>query len=57
MQVTNLGGPDMKRDDKEQSYIESDEERERGHEDTRHKNFECEKKTDLGCDPGVDVAG
>ena len=47
----------MKRDDKEQSYIESDEERERGHEDTRHKNFECENKTNLGCDPGIDVAG
>jgi hypothetical protein len=51
------GGPDMKRNDKEQSYIESDEEREQGHEDTRYKNFECENKTNLGCDPGVDVAG
>jgi hypothetical protein len=43
---------------KEESYVESDEERERGHEDTRHHNFECEKPDpNLGCDPGVDVAG
>jgi hypothetical protein len=47
----------MERNDKEQSYIESDEEREHGHEDTRYKNFECENKTNLGCDPGIDVAG
>jgi hypothetical protein len=40
-----------------QSYIESDEERDKGHVDTRHKNFECENKTNLGCDPGIDVAG
>jgi hypothetical protein len=52
-----LGGFDMERNDKEQSYIESDEEREHGHEDTRYKNFECENKTNLGCDPGIDVAG
>jgi hypothetical protein len=38
--------------------------REHGHQDTRYKNFECEKnKTNLGCDNalgcnlGVDVAG
>jgi hypothetical protein len=43
--------------DKEQSYVESEEERERGHVDTRHKNFECENKTSIGCDPGIDVAG
>lgn len=42
---------------REQSYIESEEERERGHVDTRYKNFECENKTNLGCDPGIDVAG
>jgi len=43
---------------KEESYIESDEERDRGHVDTRHYNFECEKPDpNLGCDPGVDVAG
>jgi hypothetical protein len=51
------GGLDMERNDKEQSYIESDEEREHGHEDTRYKNFECENKTNLGCNLGVDVAG
>jgi len=39
------------------NYIESEEERNRGHVDTRHKNFECEKKSPLGCDPGIDVAG
>ena len=43
--------------DKEHNYIESDEERESGHDDTRHKNFECEEQTRLGCDPGIDVAG
>lgn len=43
---------------KEDNYIESDNEREEGHEDTRQKNFECEKPDkNLGCDPGVDVAG
>lgn len=44
--------------DKEQSYVESEKEREKGHTDTRHKNFECEKPDkNLGCDPGIDVAG
>ena len=29
-----------------------------GHIDTREKNFECEDKDEnLGCDPGIDVAG
>lgn len=42
----------------EQSYIESDWEREKGHTDTRSFNFECENKDEhLGCDPGIDVAG
>ena len=40
-----------------QNHIESDTERERGHTDTRWKNFECENKANLGCDPGIDVAG
>jgi len=45
-------------DHKTEDYIESDKERERGHEDTRAANFECEKKDpNLGCDPGIDVAG
>ena len=47
----------MKFTDKEHNYIESDEERESGHEDTRHKNFECENKSRLGCNLGIDVAG
>ncbi len=42
----------------EQSYVESDREREQGHVDTRHKNFECEKPDkNLGCNLGIDVAG
>jgi len=47
----------MRFTEKEQNDIESDEEREVGHEDTRYKNFECEKKSRLGCDLGIDVAG
>ena len=50
-------GANMEFTDKEHNYIESDEERESGHDDTRHKNFECEDQTRLGCDPGIDVAG
>jgi hypothetical protein len=46
-----------KSENREDNYIESDEERNRGHLDTRSKNFECENKTNLGCDPGIDVAG
>ena len=43
---------------KTENYIESDNERNEGHEDTRHKNFECENPDkNLGCDPGIDVAG
>ncbi|MBU3951808.1 MAG: hypothetical protein KKF12_05015 [Proteobacteria bacterium] len=39
------------------NYIESDEEREIGHVDTRQSNFECETVDSIGCDTGVDVAG
>jgi hypothetical protein len=43
---------------KVESYIESDQEREEGHKDTRQQNFECEKPDpNLGCDPGADVPG
>jgi len=43
---------------KEESFVESDQEREAGHEDTRSRNFQCENKDEhLGCDPGIDVAG
>ena len=39
-------------------YVESDKESNEGHTDTRHKNLECETPDEnLGCDPGVDVAG
>jgi hypothetical protein len=42
----------------EQSYIETDKEREEGHVDTRQKNFECETPDkNLGCDMGIDVQG
>lgn len=45
-------------DNHEQSYVENEREREEGHEDTRHKNFECSQPDrHLGCDPGIDVAG
>ncbi len=46
----------MAEDTRVESYVESDSED--GHVDTRHKNFECEKPDkNLGCDPGIDVAG
>ena len=45
-------------DNREDSYIENDRDRDRGHVDTRKHNFECEKPDkNLGCDPGIDVAG
>jgi hypothetical protein len=41
-----------------QEYVESDQEREEGHVDTREQNFECEDKDPhLGCDLGIDVQG
>lgn len=43
---------------REENYIESDWEREEGHVDTRQSNFECASPDEnLGCDPGIDVAG
>ena len=47
----------MNFNEKEHNYIESDEERESGHEDTRYKNFGCESSSQLGCNLGIDVAG
>ena len=42
-------------EDKVQDYTDDKSE---GHVDTREKNFECEDKDEnLGCDPGIDVAG
>lgn len=41
-----------------EDYIETDQERDEGHVDTRSANFECENKDEhLGCDMGIDVAG
>ncbi|MBF0234899.1 conserved hypothetical protein [Desulfamplus magnetovallimortis] len=41
-----------------ENHIESELEREEGHVDTRHHNFECENPDkNLGCDLGIDVAG
>ncbi len=41
-----------------EDYFENDKERDRGHEDTRDKNFTCENPDPhLGCDLGIDVAG
>lgn len=45
----------MEYTDKEHNYIESEKEREEGHEDTRYKNMGCADA--LGCNPGIDVAG
>jgi hypothetical protein len=45
----------MMSENKVQDY--SDDKNE-GHVDTREANFECEDKDkNLGCDPGIDVAG
>ncbi len=45
-------------ENKTESYVESEKERNEGHVDTRQSNFECEKPDkNLGCDPGIDVAG
>jgi hypothetical protein len=42
-------------ENKTQDYTEDNNE---GHVDTREANFECENKDkNLGCDPGIDVAG
>jgi hypothetical protein len=46
----------MKFTENEHNYVESEEQREAGHEDTRHKNIECESKTRLGCNLGIEVA-
>ena len=41
-----------------EDYIETDEERDEGHVDTRNRNFECDNfDENLGCDLGIDVAG
>jgi len=47
----------MKFTEKDHNYIESDDEREAGHEDTRYKNFECETNSSIGCNLGIDVPG
>jgi hypothetical protein len=45
-------------ENKNQDYIETEQESNEGHVDTRQSNFECENKDEhLGCDPGIDVAG
>ena len=39
------------------NYIETDKEKEKGHVDTRERNFECENKgPHLGCGLGIDFA-
>ena len=48
----------MKFSETEHNYIESDEERENGHEDTREFNHQCEDPDlSLGCNLGIDVQG
>lgn len=40
------------------NYIETEDDRERGHVDTRSRNHPCENKDEhLGCNLGVDVPG
>ena len=40
------------------NYVETEDEKEEGHVNTREQNFECENKDpNLGCDMGIDVAG
>jgi hypothetical protein len=44
--------------EKVQNYMETDQEREEGHQDTRNWNFECANPDEhLGCDLGIDVQG
>ena len=41
-----------------EDYVESEEERNEGHVDTRSQNFECANPDKrLGCDMGIDLAG
>ena len=48
----------MKFTDKNHNYIESDDERESGHVDTRRSNHQCQDPDPrLGCDLGIDVQG
>ncbi len=49
---------DKNKNNRVDDYFETDKEREKGHQDTRSQNFNCENKDPhLGCDPGIDVAG
>ena len=42
-------------EDRFQEYVDDNSE---GHVDTRQANFQCENPDpNLGCDPGIDVAG
>ena len=52
-----MRGEKMNFTDREHNYIESEDENDAGHEDTRQSNFECENKSRLGCNLGIDVAG
>ena len=48
----------MKFTEKEHNYIESDDEREAGHQDTRGRLQECDNPDpNLGCNLGIDVQG
>ena len=48
----------MKNNERVENYIEDENEREQGHQDTRKDNFSCENPDPhLGCDLGIDVAG
>ena len=48
----------MKSKERFEDYVEKDKERDKGHQDTRSRNFECDNPDPhLGCDMGIDVAG
>ena len=50
-----LTGDIMADNNKVEDYVETDEEREQGHQDTRSANLGCEEPA--GCPRDVDVAG
>lgn len=48
----------METKERVEDYTENEKEREQGHQDTRSGNFQCDNPDpNLGCDPGIDVAG
>lgn len=44
-------------ENKNQDYVENEQEREEGHINTRCSDCCADPDEHLGCDPGIDVAG